>query len=45
MPKTVGIILIGNEILSGKIAHANATYLCREPARSARTCADHRDSR
>lgn len=30
MPKTAGIILIGNEILSGKIADANATYLCRE---------------
>ena len=30
MPKTAGIILIGNEILSGKIADANAAYLCRE---------------
>ncbi|HSE93686.1 MAG TPA: competence/damage-inducible protein A, partial [Methylomirabilota bacterium] len=30
MPKTAGIILIGNEILSGKIEDANATYLCRE---------------
>src|SRR5216684_3676516 len=30
MPKTAGIILIGNEILSGKIADVNATYLCRE---------------
>src|SRR5205809_6138341 len=30
MPKTAGIILIGNEILSGKIADANAAFLCRE---------------
>jgi molybdenum cofactor synthesis domain-containing protein len=30
MAKTAGIILIGNEILSGKIADANASYLCRE---------------
>ena len=30
MAKTAGIILIGNEILSGKIADANAAYLCRE---------------
>jgi len=30
MPKTAGIILVGNEILSGKIADANASYLCRE---------------
>ena len=30
MPKTAGIILIGNEILSGKIQDANAAYLCRE---------------
>jgi molybdenum cofactor synthesis domain-containing protein len=30
MPKTAGILLIGNEILSGKIADANAAYLCRE---------------
>lgn len=30
MAKTAGIVLIGNEILSGKIADANATYLCRE---------------
>jgi molybdenum cofactor synthesis domain-containing protein len=30
MPKTAGIILVGNEILSGKIEDANATYLCRE---------------
>jgi len=27
---TAGIILIGNEILSGKIADVNAAYLCRE---------------
>ena len=30
MPKTAGIILVGNEILSGKIQDANAGYLCRE---------------
>ncbi len=30
MAKTAGIILIGNEILSGKIVDANAAYLCRE---------------
>jgi molybdenum cofactor synthesis domain-containing protein len=30
MPKTAGIILIGNEILSGKINDENAAYLCRE---------------
>ena len=30
MPRTAGILLIGNEILSGKIADANAAYLCRE---------------
>jgi molybdenum cofactor synthesis domain-containing protein len=30
MSKTAGIVLIGNEILSGKISDANATYLCRE---------------
>src|SRR2546422_2111843 len=30
MPKTAGIVLVGNEILSGKIADANAAYLCRE---------------
>lgn len=30
MGKTAGIVLIGNEILSGKIADANAAYLCRE---------------
>jgi molybdopterin-biosynthesis enzyme MoeA-like protein len=35
MPKTAGIILIGNEILSGKIADANAASC----ARSAWTCA------
>src|SRR3989442_15697541 len=29
MPKTAGIIIIGNEILAGKIADANAAYLCR----------------
>ena len=30
MPKTAGIILIGNEILSGKVRDENAAYLCRE---------------
>lgn len=30
MGKTAGIVLIGNEILSGKITDANAAYLCRE---------------
>ena len=30
MAKTAAIVLIGNEILSGKIADANAPYLCRE---------------
>ena len=30
MPRTAGILLIGNEILSGKIADANAAYLFRE---------------
>jgi molybdenum cofactor synthesis domain-containing protein len=30
MPKTAGIILVGNEILSGKIQDRNAHYLCRE---------------
>lgn len=30
MGKTAGIVLIGNEILSGKIADSNAVYLCRE---------------
>ena len=30
MPKTAGILLVGNEILSGKVEDANAVYLCRE---------------
>jgi molybdenum cofactor synthesis domain-containing protein len=30
MAKTAGIVLIGNEILSGKIVDQNAVYLCRE---------------
>lgn len=30
MPKTAAILLVGNEILSGKIQDANAAYLCRE---------------
>src|SRR3990167_690863 len=30
MAKTAGIILIGNELLSGKVVDENASYLCRE---------------
>src|ERR1700682_6690631 len=30
MGRTAGIILIGNELLSGKVVDANAVYLCRE---------------
>ena len=30
MAKSAGILLIGNEILSGKITDANAAFLCRE---------------
>ena len=30
MAKTAGILVIGNEILSGKIVDANSPYLCRE---------------
>src|SRR5262245_4330946 len=30
MARTAGIILIGNEILSGKVVDVNASYLCRE---------------
>ena len=30
MPNTAGIILIGNELLSGKVVDANAAYLCRQ---------------
>ncbi len=30
MAKTAGIILIGNEILSGKVVDLNAAYLCRQ---------------
>jgi len=30
MPQTAGIVLIGNEILSGKVVDANAAYLCRQ---------------
>jgi FAD synthetase len=30
MAKTAGIILVGNEILSGKVVEANAAYLCRQ---------------
>jgi molybdopterin-biosynthesis enzyme MoeA-like protein len=27
---TAGVLVIGNEILSGKVADANSPYLCRE---------------
>ncbi|MCI0546824.1 MAG: molybdopterin-binding protein [Candidatus Rokubacteria bacterium] len=30
MARSAGIILIGNELLSGKVVDANAAYLCRE---------------
>jgi molybdenum cofactor synthesis domain-containing protein len=30
MPHTAGIVLIGNELLSGKVVDANAAYLCRQ---------------
>ena len=30
MPKTAGIVLVGNELLSGKTTDVNAAYLCRE---------------
>jgi FAD synthetase len=30
MAKTAGIVLVGNELLSGKVVDANAAYLCRE---------------
>jgi molybdenum cofactor synthesis domain-containing protein len=30
MAKTAGIVLIGNELLSGKVVDANAAYLCRQ---------------
>ncbi|HEV8676234.1 MAG TPA: competence/damage-inducible protein A [Methylomirabilota bacterium] len=30
MPHTAGIILIGNELLSGKVVDVNAAYLCRQ---------------
>ena len=30
MGKTAGIVLIGNELLSGKVVDANAAYLCRQ---------------
>jgi molybdenum cofactor synthesis domain-containing protein len=30
MPQRAGIVLVGNEILSGKVTDANAAYLCRE---------------
>jgi len=30
MAKTAGIIIIGNEILSGKVVDTNSPYLCQE---------------
>src|SRR5262249_49059267 len=30
MASTAGIVLIGNELLSGKVVDANAAYLCRQ---------------
>jgi len=30
MANTAGIVLIGNELLSGKVVEANAAYLCRQ---------------
>lgn len=30
MPRTAGIVLVGNELLSGKTVDVNAAYLCRE---------------
>jgi molybdenum cofactor synthesis domain-containing protein len=30
MAKTAGIVLIGNELLSGKVVDVNAAYLCKE---------------
>jgi len=30
MAKTAGIVLVGNELLSGKVVDENASYLCRE---------------
>ena len=30
MEKTAGILIVGNEILSGKVADENSPYLCRE---------------
>lgn len=30
MAKTAGIVLVGNELLSGKVVDTNAAYLCRE---------------
>lgn len=30
MAKSAGIILVGNELLSGKVVDSNAAYLCRE---------------
>lgn len=37
MDKTVGIVIIGNEILSGKTADTNGPFLCREIRRVGRT--------
>ena len=30
MAKTAGIVVIGNEILSGKVVDTNSPYLCQE---------------
>jgi molybdenum cofactor synthesis domain-containing protein len=30
MPRTIGILIIGNEILSGKVQDTNSAFLCRE---------------
>jgi molybdenum cofactor synthesis domain-containing protein len=30
MPRTAGILIIGNEILSGKVQDTNSTFLCKE---------------
>jgi len=30
VPQTAAVVLIGNEVLSGKVQDANASYLCRE---------------
>ena len=30
MAKTAGVVVIGNEILSGKVVDTNSPYLCQE---------------